>query len=216
VYIQIQRRERLRDARHSRSPSSPPIAAARVVVDDNARNLTGFDPCGMCVRIVRQSNRTRESSALSSQKVDDVNATFRGIQMATRRTRRSKSFTVKSMELALSVPQVYAHRLTRMALAGRKLSDRDRKEFQIMVNEKHAAFAQAWSDMAMHAFRANQAFTASMLRFFFAPLSHRKPSAASTAARLQNAAIGVLGKGLAPIHRKAVSNARRLAKTRLC
>jgi hypothetical protein len=136
--------------------------------------------------------------------------------MATRRTRKSKSLTVKSMELALSVPQVFAHRVTRMALAGPKLSDRDRKEFQIMVNEKHAAFAQAWSDMAMHAFRANQAFTASMVRFFFTPFSYKKRSAASTAAQLQNAAMGVLGKGLAPIHRKAVSNARRLAKTKLC
>ena len=120
------------------------------------------------------------------------------------------------MELALSVPQVVAHRVTRMTLAGTKLSDRDRREFQMMVNEKHAAFAQAWSDMAMHAFRENQAFTASMLRFLFTPFSCKKPSAASAAAQVQNAAIGVLGKGLAPIHRKAVSNARRLAKTKLC
>ena len=100
------------------------------------------------------------------------------------------------MELALSVPQVFAHRATRMALTGPKLSERDRKEFQIMVNEKHAAFAQAWNDMAMHAFRANQAFTASMLRFFFTPFSYRKPSAAFTAAQVQNAVIGMLGKGL--------------------
>ena len=135
--------------------------------------------------------------------------------MATR-TRKSKSLTAKSMELALSVPQVFAHRVTRMALAGPRLSDRDRREFQIIANEKHAAFAQAWSDMAMHALRANQALTASMLRFFFTPFSYKKPSAASTAAQIQNAAIGVLGKGLAPIHRKAVSNARRLAKTKLC
>jgi uncharacterized membrane protein len=119
------------------------------------------------------------------------------------------------MELALSVPQVFAHRVTRMALAGSHLSDRDRKEFQIMLNEKHAVFAQAWSDMAMHAFRANQAFTASMLPFFFTPFSYMR-AAASAAAHVQNAAIGVLGKGLTPIHRKAVSNARRLAKTKLC
>ena len=136
--------------------------------------------------------------------------------MATRRTRKSKSLSVKSMELALSASQVFAHRVTRMALAGPRLSDRDRREFQIMVNEKHAAFAQAWSDMAMHAFRANRAFTASMLRFFFTPFSHKKPSAVLAAAQVQNAAIGVFGKGLAPIHRKVVSNARRLAKTKLC
>ena len=136
--------------------------------------------------------------------------------MAIRRTRKSKALAVKSLELAIAVPQVVAHRVTRMALAGPTLSDRDRKEFQMMVNEKHAAFAQAWSDMAMHAFRANQALMASMLRSFFTPFSYKRPSAASAAAQVQNAAIGVLGKGSAPVHRKAVSNARRLAKTKLC
>jgi hypothetical protein len=35
------------------------------------------------------------------------------------------------------------------------------------------------------------------------------------AAQVQSAALGVLGKGLAPIHRKAVANARRLARTKL-
>jgi hypothetical protein len=135
--------------------------------------------------------------------------------MATRRSRKSKSLTVKSMELALSVPQVVAHRITRMSLAGPVISDRDRKEFEMMVNEKPAAFVQSWTDMAMYAFRANQAITASALQFFFTPFLYRKPSAASTAAQVHNAAIGVLDKGLTPIHRKAVLNARRLAKTKL-
>jgi hypothetical protein len=102
-----------------------------------------------------------------------------------------------------------------MALAGPKLSDRDRKEFQMMVNEKHAAFAEAWGDMAMQAFRANQALTASMLCSFFTPFSYKKPSAASVLTQVQNAAIGVLGKGLVPVHRRAVSNAKRLARTKL-
>ena len=115
----------------------------------------------------------------------------------------------------MAVPQVVAHRVTRMALAGPKLSDRDRKEFQMMIIEKHAAFAQAWGDMAMQAFRANQTLTASMLGSFFTPFSYKKPSAASVAAQVQRATIGVLGKGLAPVHRKAISNARRLAKTKL-
>ena len=133
--------------------------------------------------------------------------------MPTRRTRKCTSLTVKSVELALSVPQVFAHRVTRLAFAGRKLSARDRREFQIMINEKHAAFAQAWSDMAMHAFRANGALTVSLLPLFFRPFSYTR-AAASATAHVQNAAIGVLGKGLAPIHRRAVSNARRLAKTK--
>lgn len=135
--------------------------------------------------------------------------------MTIRRTRKFKSVAVKSVELAIAVPQVVAHRLTRLALAGPKPSDRDRKEFHMMVVEKQAALVQASVDMAIQAFRANQALTATMLRFFFAPFSSRKPSAASVATQVQNAAIGVLGKGLAPVHRQAVSNARRLAKTKL-
>ena len=135
--------------------------------------------------------------------------------MTTRRTRKSNSVALKSVELAMAVPQVVAHRVTRMALAVPRPSDRDRKEFQMMIHEKHAAFAQAWGDMAMQALRANQALTASVLRSFFMPFSCKKPSAASVVAQVQNAAIGVLGKGLAPVHRKAVSNARRLARTKL-
>jgi hypothetical protein len=135
--------------------------------------------------------------------------------MATRRTRKSKSLTVKSMEVAFAAPQVVAHRVTRMALAGPAPSNRDRKEFQMMVNEKHVAFAQAWSNMAMQAFRANQAFAESMLRVFFSPFSRKTLSAASAAAQFQNAATGVLSKGLAPIHGKAVSNAKRLARTKI-
>lgn len=135
--------------------------------------------------------------------------------MTTRRIQKSRSVAVKSMELAIAVPQVVAHRFTRMALAGPELSDRDYKEFRMMVIEKHAAFAQAWSDMAMQVFRANQALTSSWVHFFFAPFSYRRPSVVSVATQVQNAAIDVLGKGLAPVHRKAVANAKRLAKTRL-
>ena len=115
----------------------------------------------------------------------------------------------------MAVPQVVAHRVTRMALAGPKPSERDRKEFHLMIVEKQAAFVQAWSDMAIQAFRANQALAAFMLRSFLTPFSYKKPSVASVAAQVQHAAIGVLGKGLAPVHRKAVSNAKRLAKTKI-
>jgi hypothetical protein len=138
--------------------------------------------------------------------------------MATRRTRKSRSLAVKSMELALSVPQVVAHRVAQMVSAGPSLSGRDLREFEMMVSEKHAAFAQAWSGMAVHCFRANQALAISMSRFFFslffAPLTSKWPSVASAAAHAQDAVIGLLSEGLAPIHRKAVLNVRRLAKAR--
>lgn len=135
--------------------------------------------------------------------------------MSTRRPRKAKSVAEKSAELAMAVPQVVAHRVTRMALAGPKLSERDRKEFQGMVDEKHAAFSQAWNAMAVEAFRAQQVLATSMLTAFFNPLAPRKPSAVKVATQVHRAALGVLSKGLDPVHRKAVANAKRLAKTKL-
>jgi hypothetical protein len=134
--------------------------------------------------------------------------------MAIRRSHQAK-LAAKSIELSVAAPQVVAHRMARMVLAGPNLSDRDRKEFKRMVDEKHTAFVQAWSDMSRQALRANQAIATSMLRCFLSPFSYQKPSAAAVATQVQRALVDVLGKGLAPVHRKAVSNAKRLAKTKL-
>jgi hypothetical protein len=69
--------------------------------------------------------------------------------------------------------------------------------------------------MALQSVRANQALATSLLRSFWSPSHKGKPSAGTVAAQVQSAALGVFGKGLAPIHRKAVANARRLARTKL-
>ena len=128
---------------------------------------------------------------------------------------KSRSLATKAAELAFAVPQVVAHRVTRMAMASPTLSDRDRKEFQLMVKEKETAFAQAWNAMAVQSVRASQALTASYFRSMWLLPTKRKISAAAVASQLQNTAFGILGKGLAPVHRKAVANAKRLAKAKL-
>ena len=135
--------------------------------------------------------------------------------MALRRRRATQSLSVKMTELAIAVPQVVAHRVTRMALCGPKLSARDRKEFKLMVAEKKAAFAESWRAMAMQSARAQQALAVAIFRSFWSVASNKKPSAAASAARLNKATLGVLGKGLAPVHRKAVANAKRLARPKI-
>ena len=135
--------------------------------------------------------------------------------MATRRRRATQSLTVKAAELALAVPQVVAHRVTRMALSGPKLSARDRKEFQRMVAEKNAAFSESWSAMARQAALANQALAGSIFKSFLSVARGKRPSAAASAAQLQRAALSILGKGVEPVHRKAVANAKRLGRTKL-
>jgi len=134
--------------------------------------------------------------------------------MATRRTRKASSLATKLLELSLAVPQVVAHRVARMALAGHVPSARDKKEFELMVAEKKLAFGQSWSAMAVQAARANQALALSAFSSIWFP-TKRKPSAAAVAAQFQRAAVSVLNKGVAPVHGKAVANAKRLARTKL-
>jgi hypothetical protein len=136
--------------------------------------------------------------------------------MSSRRSRLAAQLVAQAHELATAVPQVVAHRMTRMALSGPKLSERDRKEFARMFAEKNSAFSESWNAMALQALRSNQALTASLARSLWAPPSLRnKASATALAVQLHNAALGVFGKGLAPVHRKAVANAKRLARTKL-
>jgi hypothetical protein len=135
--------------------------------------------------------------------------------MAARRVRRSKSLSRKYMELAIAVPQVVAHRATRAALAGPIMSERDRREFQRMVDEKQATFAQACWEMALPMPRISLQLMTAMFRAFFAPFSLAGPSLVSAGAKTHHAVVAVLGKGLTPVHRTAVSNAKRLSKTPL-
>ncbi len=129
--------------------------------------------------------------------------------MPSRRTSRASSTPSQLAELAIAAPQVAAHRLTRMAIAGPVLSARDRKEFTGMVQEKQLAFVQSWMAMATEAARIQR----SLLMSWLSPWS---PAAgAKTATLLRGAALRVAARGLAPVHSKAVSNARRLRKTRL-
>jgi len=136
--------------------------------------------------------------------------------MPARRRRPPASLSAKTAELALAVPQVVAHRLLRMAHAGPHLSARDRKEFARMIAEKNSAFGESWNAMALQALQSQRAFAAALALAATVPRSARAdPPAQAFAAQLQQAALAVLGKGLAPVHRRAVANAKRLARTRL-
>jgi len=124
----------------------------------------------------------------------------------------------QASELLLAAPQVVAHRLGRMALAGPRPSARDRREFQRMGAEKLAAFGEACQAMALQTIKSNQQLAAALMRstgpgaasrgiFAQAPL-------ARAAADWQKAVLDILGQGLRPVHRRAVANARRLGRNK--
>ena len=135
--------------------------------------------------------------------------------MSSRQNRNMFSLAVKSAQLSYAVPQVVAQRVTRMAIAGPLPSARDQKEFHTMSAEKAAAFAESWSAMAAETLRVNQMLSMTFLRAFWSPFYGNKATAATVVAQLQSAAFGILEKGLAPVHGKAVANAKRLARPRL-
>ena len=134
--------------------------------------------------------------------------------MAVRRPRPSRTVHVQAAELAWAVPQVVAHRLARIATAGVQPSPRDRKEFARMFAEKREAFGESWQAMAWQALRSQQAFAAALAQAATTPLARRKAGSSALAMqlRMQQAALAVLGKGLAPLHRRAVANAKRLSR----
>ena len=118
------------------------------------------------------------------------------------------------MELAVAVPQVVAHRATRMALAGPFMSEPDRLEFQRMMCEKQATFAQSYWEMGLQMFRVNLQLSSTVFGALFCP-SLTAPTVASVMAQARHGFGAVIGKGLTPLHRTAVSNARRLSQVPL-
>lgn len=82
-----------------------------------------------------------------------------------------------------------------------------------MGAEKIAAFYESWTAVSAEILRANLQLWLSPARLFWLSFPAGKRSS-SAAARLQRTAIAVLGEGVAPFHRRAVANAKRLSRGR--
>ena len=117
-----------------------------------------------------------------------------------RRSRKSARIATQLFELAFAAPQVATHRLARLAAAGGAPSARDRREFHRMGVEKVAAFYESWNAMYLALLRANLSIALWPLRFW-GPNSQT--------------GLNVLLAGIAPVHRRATANARRLRRTRI-
>ncbi len=132
--------------------------------------------------------------------------------MSRRNQQQAAALWRQGVELSAAAPQVIAHRLARMAAAGPQPSVRDQREFTRMVAEKQTAFAEAWMAMLTQSMVAGPALGMAMMRAWFTPWGSKAGQAGqrALAAQWQSAAMGVMGKGLAPVRAKAVANAKRL------
>ena len=98
-----------------------------------------------------------------------------------------------------------------MALAGGKQNARDRREFQRMGTEKVGAFYESWAEMYGQMLRIQMKVAATILRFAWFPGMR---SASLPRVDVARSALTILGKGIAPVRRRAVANAKRLNRTR--
>lgn len=135
--------------------------------------------------------------------------------------RKALRLSQQTGELARAAPQVVAHRVARLALAGHRPSQRDRREFQRMGAEKLAAFGEAWQAMALQLLQAQSQLAASMWQGGWGGAGAqpwaRRPAPnlwQAWAAAWQSAALDVLNQGIAPVRRRASANARRLGRQR--
>ncbi|MCB1753954.1 MAG: hypothetical protein KDJ38_00435 [Gammaproteobacteria bacterium] len=128
----------------------------------------------------------------------------------TYRKRPSRSVTNQLAELSMAVPQVVMQRLSLMMLAGPNPSARDLREMNMMWTEKMIAFHESWSAMTFEALRANQQLSRCLFDSFWSCSPFNLLNAPAHTDYLQRTASNILGKGLAPVHRRAVANAKRL------
>jgi hypothetical protein len=121
------------------------------------------------------------------------------------RSKRNRSLA-KFAELSVAAPQVVALRTARMLAAGANPGARERRELERMGTEKMLAFWESMNAMALEMAKAQQQYALFAMRQWWSPWV----SPASVAA----SATKVLEKGLAPVHKRASANARRLRKPR--
>ncbi len=144
--------------------------------------------------------------------------------------RKTSRLGVKTSELMFAAPLVAAQRMTRLLVAGRVPAARDRREFARMGAEKIDAFGEAWNATAAQVTKSNQQLAVSMMSdwfrtwmnfwfsFGYAPATPQRRVVRAAQRKFQNAAhhaaLDMLAKGIAPVHRRAVANARRLGRTK--
>lgn len=80
--------------------------------------------------------------------------------------------------------------------------------------EKIAAVNEAWTAMATQAFVENQKLALSFMQSLWFPWMRPTPTATSVSRQLNRAAVSILGKGIAPVRRRAVANAKRLGRSK--
>jgi hypothetical protein len=128
------------------------------------------------------------------------------------RRRRRSGLGVQLVELGWAVPQVLAYRTASMFHPNHYSSARAHKELYLMGAEKVAAFYESWNAMWMAMLGANLEASRLLISLWWSGWSGKRGSMHRASSHGQRQALRILSRGVAPIHRRAVANARRLRR----
>lgn len=117
-------------------------------------------------------------------------------------------------ELVVAAPKVVAHRVGRMAMSAMQHDAPGETEWLHMGAEKLAAFGESWHAMALEICRLNQQLAEAIARSTISPGLGAMPEFLRSAGQTHGAAWSILQCGLAPIHKRAMANAQRIASQR--
>ena len=112
-------------------------------------------------------------------------------------------------EINAVVPGIVSRRVMQVAWAGASPSRSDRTEMSRMSSEKWQAASQSMMAMTTFAMQQQMAMTQSFWQAVWAPWMGLPVSRGLPAS---NPVAGMLSAGIAPYHRIATANARRLGK----
>jgi hypothetical protein len=141
---------------------------------------------------------------------------------------------MKTSEMMVASAQVIQHRTGRMATTGLAPNLRDQREFTLMGQEKMEAIAESTQAMALQMMTMNPLLGLRALDLMMkgssailslatsttigqsltrqAHLAHVLTESAKANSELSHSAVNIAHQGLTPIHSRATSNAKRLAK----
>ena len=80
-----------------------------------------------------------------------------------------------------------------------------------MGTEKFEVAGEAWTAMATEAVSENQKFAIRFMQSLLFPWMHPAMTPESVSRQMNEAAIGILSKGIAPVRHRTVANAKRLS-----
>jgi len=133
-----------------------------------------------------------------------------------------RNSAVRVLELAAAAPAVIALRTARVIAAGATPTTADRLEMSRMVDEKIDAFGRSWWAMAARQQQAAFETWLAIARLWASPwMQPFLPPRTTAGARREMKALqrrmtrsqaAVFAAGLAPLHRAATANLRRLSR----